>query len=228
MSDDCPVLDRYQQMDLDGPCDQTSGHHCPRGVSTGPRIQEYSNWAEGHPRGYDPSGTKKRGRSYARLEVKTGLWYSVIDGPRPPHPCRSNSNGNKCHAYPVCQGLCPPSVPPPAAPPLPPLAPCQDVVVTLWNPRRVWTGLNVKMDGVAANFSSVATCAPSPTDCCKSGTCGDDCCSFDFAVCRQPGCFPLQIVGTPMPPHLYWYAPGPPTLRHNIHSHLILNPPPGP
>ena len=224
-------------MGLLDSCNTMPGHHCPRARSgtgedfwnrhhariqsgnwnsqsrvynTGPRIQEYSNWEAGAP----------NGRS--KIQLTTGLEPGRLGEPEMRGRWSAQKDSEK--RLPICQGLCAPSVPPPAAPPLPPLAPCQDVVVTIWNPTRDWAGLDVALDGVTANLSSVDKCVPSPSDCSTT----DDCCFFDFAVCRQPGCFTFQIVGTPMPPHLYWYAPGPPTPRPNIHSHLTLNPPPPP
>ena len=117
-------------------CDlDPDSYRCPQAVTdagenTGPRINLYSNWASGEPKG------KINGfhGSYNMVMRTTGEW-------RKP----ATTDDSKWIA---CHGICPP--PPPA----PPAAPCHPLTLTLWNPTEDWSNVEIEMDGVRFNTST--------------------------------------------------------------------------
>ena len=133
------------------------------GGNRGPRINLYSNWADGEP---------VTGNMYGHhLLMKTdGTW-------------RKNDSPTRAYAptttvWIACHGICPP--PPPA----PPLTPCQDLVLTLYNPTEDWSRVEVELDGVELDRSDVSG---------RTAT---------LSVCRPEACYPMSIVETCVLDHL--------------------------
>ena len=155
---------------------------------------DYTNWESGYP-----------GNHGDQLKMMSDTTYSNWQDDK--------SANRNVGFWAACQGLCPPSAPPatpPPSPPRPPSLPCQNMVVTMWNPSGAWGGVEVRqrtgsiplrctpicephpvlaaaqvtLDGVAANLSSFEG-GPSAT----------------FSVCRVPGCYAFSIIGA-RPPRL--------------------------
>ena len=112
----------------------------------GLRVQAYTNWL--------PATMNSESTPIPSGGTMTNM---VVD---PDGYWRDYSPSSKGWA--ACEGICPPSTPPPATPPAPPSVPCQDIVVTLWNPGGTWEHLQAELEHGLQGVTSSSTppCLP--------------------------------------------------------------------
>ena len=125
---DRPAQDRYSQLGLQCSPEVTCSQQ-----ALGPQMSTYTNWAAS----YVPGSIYSEGNEL--VMDPNGFWRPVnflYDG------------------WAACEEVCGPTAPPPSPPATAPAAPpCSDVVVTLWNPTGLWSGVEMELAGHKANLT---------------------------------------------------------------------------